>query len=397
MQYNIYIGFSMWPKIEYGVDKPFVEKIVNAYLRGLDRVIISGREIQISETNLQIYSIQKDFEGSSEELERFFTQQSQKLFRVPISEIVLKEYGKNVTESFLQGRGFGDLKEDVYNVYINAAGERIVRTVVEKNELLAFIEEWRKGLPTGFLSGKVVPFDNLSTIAIYDIEIAKRQENNGETKKYLNQQVRLLYQGKWTTSALEDFGKDVTSSFNIGAYGSNSKIVEPTIATTQEKAKAKTGKIFISHSSKDKNIVTEFTNEILFLCLGADHTKTFCTSIEGLGITSGEDFRKRIKKELEEAQIVIQIISKDYKTSEVCLNEMGAAWVLAENVIPLVIDGNYDVGFIHSTTHQLNISKKEGVLQFIDDWGHLFTQKAKHSKMNGHVDKFLKAVNEKHS
>lgn len=397
MQYNIYIGFPTWPKIEYGVDKPFVEKIVNAYLCGLDKVIVSGREIQISETNLQIYSIQKDFEGSSEELERFFTQQSQKLFRVPISEKVLKEYGKNVTDSFLQGRGFGDLKEDVYNVYINAGGERIVRTVVEKNELLAFIEEWRKGLPNGFLSGKVVPFENLVAMAIYDIAITNRQENNGETKKYLNEQVRLFYQGKWTTSALEDFGKDVTSTFNIGPYGSNRKIVESINTTTQEIAKAKTGKIFISHSSKDKTIVTEFTNEILILCLGAENAKIFCTSIDGLGITSGQDFRERIKRELEEAQIVIQIISKNYKSSEVCLNEMGAAWVLTENVIPLVVDGNYDVGFIHSTTHQLNISKKEGVLQFIDDWGKLFPHKAKHSKMNGHVDKFLKVINEKRS
>lgn len=76
---------------------------------------------------------------------------------------------------------------------------------------------------------------------------------------------------------------------------------------------------------------------------------------------------------------------------------MGAAWVLAENVIPLVIDGNYDVGFIHSTTHQLSISKKDGVLQFVDDWGHLFPHKAKHSKINGHVDKFIKVINEKYS
>ena len=269
--------------------------------------------------------------------------------------------------------------------------------MVEKNELIRFLEDWQNGLPTGFLSGKVIPLETLTAMAIYDVDIKHRQENNGETKKYLNQRVRLLYQSKWTTSALEDFGKDVTSTFNIGAYGSNRKISEPTKTTTQEIAKSQTGKIFISHSSKDKAIVTKFTNEILILCLGAENAKIFCTSIEGLGINSGEDFRARIKRELEEAQIVIQIISKDYKASEVCLNEMGAAWVLAERVIPLIVDGGYDVGFLHNTTHQLALTRKKDILQLIDDLEGLFPGKAKSAKIDGHVENFLKVINEKHS
>ena len=32
------------------------------------------------------------------------------------------------------------------------------------------------------------------------------------------------------------------------------------------------------------------------------------------------------------------MVSKNYKSSEVCLNEMGAAWALEKNVIPIIID-----------------------------------------------------------
>lgn len=151
-------------------------------------------------------------------------------------------------------------------------------------------------------------------------------------------------------------------------------------------------KIFISHSSKDKFIVSSFINIILDNALCFDTNLIFCSSIEGLKIKSGEDFRQRIKTELLQAGMVLQFISESYKKSEVCLNEMGAAWVLCNNVIPFIIGDKYDVGFIHAPDQQLMIGNKKDVLQFIDDNVNFFTKKSSHSKIDGHVDDFIKSV-----
>jgi len=86
--------------------------------------------------------------------------------------------------------------------------------------------------------------------------------------------------------------------------------------------------IFISHSSKDKNVFEQFVNKILVLGCGIKDSDIFCSSIAGLGINSGENFRRLIKDKLLGCQYSFIMISNNYKQSEVCLNEMGASWAL---------------------------------------------------------------------
>jgi len=133
--------------------------------------------------------------------------------------------------------------------------------------------------------------------------------------------------------------------------------------------KNKTGKIFISHSSVNKDIVNKFCDLILHNGLNINVSQdVFNTSLEGSKPKTGEDFRNRIKDELMNAKIVLQFISKDYKESEVCLNEMGAAWVLSDNVMPLLIDKDeYEVGFIHSSTQQAQLHKKGDIFKLTDE------------------------------
>ena len=73
---------------------------------------------------------------------------------------------------------------------------------------------------------------------------------------------------------------------------------------------------------KDEGLVGVFVDRILLLGIGLRNEDTFCTSIEGMGIKSGEDFRNIIKEKLQAAQMIIQIITENYKRSEVCLNEI---------------------------------------------------------------------------
>ena len=91
-------------------------------------------------------------------------------------------------------------------------------------------------------------------------------------------------------------------------------------------------KIFISHSSKDKDIVSEFCDRILRLGIGLSADDIFCTSIEDMNIKNGDDIRKHIKENILSADFSFLLISENYKKSEICLNEMGAVWATDNNV-----------------------------------------------------------------
>lgn len=102
-------------------------------------------------------------------------------------------------------------------------------------------------------------------------------------------------------------------------------------------------KIFISHSSKDKDIVEKFVDHILLLGIGLSAEDIFCTSIEDLAIKNGKDIRKHIHTNIQSADFSILLISNNYKNSEICLNEMGAVWAYNNNVrYYLLPDSNFD-------------------------------------------------------
>ena len=96
--------------------------------------------------------------------------------------------------------------------------------------------------------------------------------------------------------------------------------------------------VFISHASKDKEIVNAFIDELLVGALAVKVKDIFCTSTDGTKITSGEDWRNEIRENLKEAKITFLIVTPNYKESEICLNEMGAAWVLSGETIPLIVE-----------------------------------------------------------
>lgn len=90
--------------------------------------------------------------------------------------------------------------------------------------------------------------------------------------------------------------------------------------------------IFISHSSNDKDIVERFVDYILQLGIGIKAEEIFCTSIEEMGVRNGEDIRKHIQTNIRNADYAFLLISKNYKASEICINEMGAVWAYDANV-----------------------------------------------------------------
>lgn len=96
-------------------------------------------------------------------------------------------------------------------------------------------------------------------------------------------------------------------------------------------------KIFISHSSEDKEIVDLFKNIILNAGLGISDNDIAYTSSPETGVPTGGNIPQYIKEHIADSYFVFFMISDNYRKSEVCLNEMGAAWALEKNVKPLLL------------------------------------------------------------
>ncbi|MFD0794634.1 toll/interleukin-1 receptor domain-containing protein [Mucilaginibacter litoreus] len=156
------------------------------------------------------------------------------------------------------------------------------------------------------------------------------------------------------------------------------------------------GNIFISHSSKDQQIVSAFIEKILNLGLGINRDDIFYTSAKDTGPKSGVDFKNTIKERIVTSVAVIQIITTSYKESEVCLNEMGAAWVLTDNVIPFILEPIHfeSVGFIHNTTQILKLNEPDDLFKFQDDHPELYTKKISQSNYHKQVYDFIKFLKE---
>lgn len=127
--------------------------------------------------------------------------------------------------------------------------------------------------------------------------------------------------------------------------------------------------IFISHSSKDVWIVSNFVEKILILGLGIPRNNIFFTSEADTGVRSGHDFVDGVLEKLKASEAVIQIISENYKKSEACLIERGASWALSKKVIAFthsLIEPN-TASFLHKTTQLLKLNMEEDLFKFQDD------------------------------
>ena len=101
-------------------------------------------------------------------------------------------------------------------------------------------------------------------------------------------------------------------------------------------------KVFISHSSNDKDIVRLFKDTILKNGIGLSDDDIFFTSSPETGVPIGKNIPECIKENMVDCEYAFLMISENYKKSEVCLNEMGAAMVLGKRLFPILL---YDYDF----------------------------------------------------
>lgn len=121
---------------------------------------------------------------------------------------------------------------------------------------------------------------------------------------------------------------------------------------------ASTRKIFISHSSKDADVVEKII-EILE-AIGVPSSQIFCSSFEGYGVKLSADFLVTIKNELSSDVFVFFVLSLNYYDSIISICEMGATWIKTNKHVPILIPPfNYaDVQGVIPTSHGMKVNEK---------------------------------------
>lgn len=158
-------------------------------------------------------------------------------------------------------------------------------------------------------------------------------------------------------------------------------------------------KIFISHSSKDIDIVKSFVENVLKLGLDVPADRIFCSSMEGHGVRSGQYIPDRLKDEVNLSCLALLFVSKNYKSSEVCLNEVGAAWATLpkDNIIPLLLpDTNFsELGFLDLGRLGLKIYEREGILKLIQDCKEQLNPSFNLERLHDKIEIFIAGVESK--
>lgn len=165
------------------------------------------------------------------------------------------------------------------------------------------------------------------------------------------------------------------------------------IDSIKEKKNNPMVKVFISHSSKDKNIVGLFKDIILKSGIGFKDKNIFYTSSPETGVPIGENIPEYIKRNLLDCDYVFLMISENYKKSEVCLNEMGVAMIIGKKIFPVLLH-NYTfdkVGWLIDRTLCVRIDDVERLNEIRDIFysNNIYTST---SNWNSSRDEFMKQL-----
>lgn len=162
---------------------------------------------------------------------------------------------------------------------------------------------------------------------------------------------------------------------------------EPTMASK---------KIFISHSSEDEVIINSFIEKILMLGCGFKRSDIFCT-LDHTAIRTGDDFRDEIIRNMKGCDYILCMISDNYRTSEVCQNEMGAAWAMeGKRVLPFKFPNLKftEIGFLNVVKQAADITDKSKLDELYDEFCKCYDLEPDWRNYNKQKEDFVKLVSE---
>lgn len=185
--------------------------------------------------------------------------------------------------------------------------------------------------------------------------------------------------------------KDLINAYSFGDLRTTIKILD----VLYPKQELGGYKIFVSHSSIDEIIVNCFVKNILMLGCGFRRTDIFCT-LDHTVIRTGDDFRDEIIENMRSCDYILCLTSDNYKNSEVCQNELGAAWAMnGKRVLPFKfpnISFN-EIGFLNVVKQAADLTDKSKLDELYDELCQFYDLPQDWRNYNQQKDDFLELFN----
>ena len=98
-------------------------------------------------------------------------------------------------------------------------------------------------------------------------------------------------------------------------------------------------KIFVSHASADRLLVDPFVDDVIRSGSEVNRQNLIYTSGTDTRIPSGTNLNAYVQNNVGTADLIIAVISPNFRASAYCMAELGAAWVQAGTLFPIGIPG----------------------------------------------------------
>ena len=161
-----------------------------------------------------------------------------------------------------------------------------------------------------------------------------------------------------------------------------------------EKPTKSNKKFFISHSTEDEIIINGFIEKILMLGCGFKRPDIFCT-LDHTVIRTGDDFRNEIIKNMKGCDYIMCMISDNYRNSEVCQNEMGAAWAMEKKrVLPFKFPNLKftEIGFLNVVKQAADITDKSKLDELYEELCKCYDLEPDWRNYNKQKDDFVELI-----
>lgn len=181
-----------------------------------------------------------------------------------------------------------------YNIFIKNRISSFNILAINSEDLKIVVDAYNKGSSDFFISGTRYWMKDLFEIKIFEFNHPERIKDF----VLFAEKEGLVAQGILSSSylppeALVKGGKDVTREFISDAFGHLSSINNKK-EENQNKTDESLKKIFISHSSKDKDKINPLID--LLENIGINHSQIFFLLIRHMGLISGKIFLNDLKK-----------------------------------------------------------------------------------------------------
>jgi hypothetical protein len=127
-------------------------------------------------------------------------------------------------------------------------------------------------------------------------------------------------------------------------------------------------RVFISHSADDEDLTQAFIS-LLEAAFHFEERDVRCTSLPGYKLRTGTHTSTQLKQELNDAELVLCILTPVSTESEWVRFELGAAWAMNEKwVVPLLAGLDYDElpGPLREV-HAIKATDSDGIYQLLDE------------------------------